>query len=198
MLVFRKEKLVFLAVPKTGTTALEGALGPRASLVVHEPSELKHSTFQRYQRFIEPLFRVAGVEDLECMAVIRHPVEWLSSWFRYRARNDLVGKPASTRGMKFNDFVQHYCEEKPPACARVGSQARFLQDKHGVVGVKHIFRYEAQDTLKTFLTDRFGNYAEPKRLNVSPDITVKISPSVIKELEAAHPLEFATWENAQS
>ena len=28
MLVFWAEKLVFLAVPKTGTTALEGALAP--------------------------------------------------------------------------------------------------------------------------------------------------------------------------
>ena len=37
MLVFWKENLVFLAVPKTGTTAIEGALAPRASMVLRDP-----------------------------------------------------------------------------------------------------------------------------------------------------------------
>ena len=33
MLVFSNEKLVFLSVPKTGTTAYEAALAPRAAWV---------------------------------------------------------------------------------------------------------------------------------------------------------------------
>jgi hypothetical protein len=33
MLVFSKQNLVFLAVPKTGTTAIEMALRPKADIV---------------------------------------------------------------------------------------------------------------------------------------------------------------------
>jgi len=43
MLVFSNEKLVFLSVPKTGTTAYEAALAPHAAIVVSNPPELKHA-----------------------------------------------------------------------------------------------------------------------------------------------------------
>ena len=44
MLVFWKENLVLLAVPKTGSTALQGALAPRASgLVVANPGAIQIS-----------------------------------------------------------------------------------------------------------------------------------------------------------
>lgn len=37
MLVFWKERLVFLATPKTGTTAIEAALQPLANLSIQNP-----------------------------------------------------------------------------------------------------------------------------------------------------------------
>ncbi len=43
MLVFFKERLAFLSVPKTGTTAYETALRSRADLVISEPPMLKHA-----------------------------------------------------------------------------------------------------------------------------------------------------------
>ena len=53
MLVFWKELLVFLAVPKTGTTALEGALAPNAALVFRDPPILKHTPLYRYRRLVD-------------------------------------------------------------------------------------------------------------------------------------------------
>ena len=41
MLVFYKERLAFLAVPKTGSTAYHTALRDRADLVVTDPPDLK-------------------------------------------------------------------------------------------------------------------------------------------------------------
>ncbi len=196
MLVFRKEKLVFLAMPKTGTTALEGALAPLASIVVREPADLKHSPCYRYQRFIRPFLRTAEIDDLEVMSIIRHPVDWLSSWFRYRCRDNLVGHPNSARGVSFDDFVLEFCKGKPAPYANVGSQAKFLRDGDGKMGVDHLFRYEAQDTLMTFLRDRFGDFPEPKRLNVSPDFQVNLSPQVLEKLKRKRLDEFAAWEAA--
>jgi hypothetical protein len=44
MLVFWKAKLVLLAVPKTGSTALEAAFGPWADAAFLNPPRLKHMT----------------------------------------------------------------------------------------------------------------------------------------------------------
>ena len=52
MLVFYKERLAFLSVPKTGTTAYESALRPRADIVISEPPLLKHAPVYRYNRFL--------------------------------------------------------------------------------------------------------------------------------------------------
>ncbi len=51
MLVFTKERLAFLAVPKTGSTAYHSALAARADMVVTAPPELKHANLFRYDRF---------------------------------------------------------------------------------------------------------------------------------------------------
>ncbi|MEY1555464.1 gamma-glutamyl kinase [Yoonia sp. R2331] len=197
VLVFRKEKLVFLAMPKTGTTALEGALAPRASMVIREPADLKHAPCYRYQRFILPLLKTANIHDLEVMTLIRNPVDWLSSWFRYRCRDALIGHPNSTREVSFDAFVQEYCKGKPAPFANVGSQAKFLRDTDGNQSVDHLFRYEAQDSLMAFLKDRFGDFPAPKKLNVSPDFQVNLSPKTLDKLHRKRAAEFEAWEAAQ-
>ena len=135
MLIFYKERLVLLSVPKTGTTAYEAALAGRADLVISNPPTLKHAPVYRYNRFLRPMFKqVCGVE-LELMAVMRAPISWLGSWYRYRQRPFLAGKPNSTAGISFDAFVEGYLKGQPPAFANVGSQAKFLEPRpNGTVG----------------------------------------------------------------
>ncbi|QQA41405.1 gamma-glutamyl kinase [Pelagovum pacificum] len=194
MLVFWKEKLVFLAVPKTGTTALEGALAPRASIVLRDPPELKHSAVYRYNRWLDPFFEKAGGQKMETLAVVRHPVDWLGSWFRYRSREDLIGHPNSTRDMDFDDFVNDFCRGTQPPHAAVGSQAKFLLKPDGSLGVDHLFQYEQQDKLVAFLEDRLGGTIEMKRLNVSPAMELEISPKMEEKFRRKRPEEFDVWE----
>jgi hypothetical protein len=198
MLVFWKEKLVFLAVPKTGTTALEGALAPRASLVFRDPPILKHTPIYRYQRFVHPYLEKGGETDFETFAVVRHPIDWLSSWFRYRCRDALVGHQNSTRGVSFDDFVEEYCKGKPAPFAHVGSQAKFLSFKDGQTDVTHLYRYEAQDKITDFFEQRFDMTLERKQLNVSPQFDVTLSPEIEAKYRRKRPDEFALWEQAQS
>lgn len=86
MLVFWKARLVMLAVPKTGTSAYAKALAPHAGMVVNDPPELKHAPVYRYNRFFRPMFEKMGAEEMDVMAVIREPISWLGSWYRYRQR----------------------------------------------------------------------------------------------------------------
>ncbi len=198
MLVFWKENLVFLAVPKTGTTAIEGALAPRASMVLRDPPILKHSAVYRYNRFLKPFFVQAGGQTPETCAVVRHPVDWLSSWYRYRHRDDLLGHENSTRNISFDDFVLEYCKGKPAPFAAVGSQAKFILTGDGDCGVDHLFRYEAQDKLITFLETRLGMDISLKRLNVSPTVALTLSDKVEAKLRKKCSPEFDVWEMGQA
>lgn len=194
MLVFWKEKLIFLAVPKTGTTAIEGALAPKAALVVREPPLLKHATVQRYKRILQPMFDITKAAAFDTVAVVRDPVDWLGSWYRYRNRDDLLGHPNSTRNISFDDFVIGFMAETQPSFAAVGSQARFLLAPDGQIGVTHLFRYEARPKLIRFLEKRLSTEITLNRLNVSPPANVTLSPDIAAALRDTCAPEFAVWQ----
>jgi hypothetical protein len=194
MLVFWKENLIFLAVPKTGTTALEGALAPRAAMVLREPPQLKHAPVARYRKVLQPFFDLAADREFETLAVVRDPIDWLGSWYRYRSRDQLVGQPNSTRNMSFDAFVTEYMQENPAGFADVGAQSRFLLTGEGKLGVTHLFRYEARPKLVRFLESRLATEITLKRLNVSPPADVSLPAATAQALRAARPAEFAVWE----
>ncbi|WP_368343926.1 gamma-glutamyl kinase [Pelagovum sp. HNIBRBA483] len=197
MLVFWKENLVFLAVPKTGTTAIEGALSPHAAIIFRDPPILKHVPLYRYRRFVEPLLDKAGdASRLETLAVIRHPLDWLSSWYRYRHREELIGQPNSTRNLSFDEFVLEFCKRTPASFAAVGSQAKFLTDTEDGPGVTHLFQYENQRGLIAFLENRLQRKIDLPLKNVSPKIDLSILPSTVSKLEKSRDEEFEMWENA--
>lgn len=194
MLVFFKERLAFLSVPKTGTTAYESALAARADMVISDPPMLKHAPVYRYNRFIRPMFeRVCGVE-LEVMAVMREPVSWLGSWYRYRQRPFMQGKPNATHGISFDDFVLAYMKGDKPGFADVGSQAQFMKSQPNGTGITHFFRYEDQPRLKAFLEERLDVTLELGRENVSPAMALTLSPGVEERFRRKCAEEFALYQ----
>lgn len=197
MLVFWKENLVLLAVPKTGSTALEGALAPRASMVLRDPPQLKHAPCYRYKRFLRPFFVQAGGQTPELMAVVRNPVDWLGSWYRYRTRPDLIGHENSTRNISFDDFVLEYCKGSPAPFANVGSQNKFLRINDGEIGAQHLFQYEQWDKVIDYLEDRLEMTIKLKQKNVSPQMDLSLSPSAEAKLRDKRAEEFEVWELAR-
>ncbi|MBM1688155.1 gamma-glutamyl kinase [Sulfitobacter geojensis] len=190
MLVFYKERLAFLSVPKTGTTAYETALAPHADMVISEPPMLKHAPVYRYNRFIRPMFeRVCDVE-LEVMAVMREPVSWLGSWYRYRQRPFMEGKSNSTHGISFDEFVLAYMKGNKPGFADVGSQFQFMKTQPNGTGVTHFFRYEDQPKLKSFLEDRLKVELTLAQENVSPKMALSLSDDVARRFKKKCAEEF--------
>ncbi|MBF9036345.1 gamma-glutamyl kinase [Rhodobacterales bacterium HKCCE2091] len=198
MLVFWKEKLVLLAVPKTGTTALERALLPRASMAILDPPGLKHLSARRYRAEIEPMVTAKGADPHETVAVIREPIDWLGSWYRYRRRPQLRGQEASTEGIDFDGFVRAWMTPEPPPFARVGSQARFLTGGRGRLIVRHLFAYEDYGALIRFLEDRFGTPLAPEPVNVSPRMPLVLSDEVEADLRRHAAHDFRLWDRARA
>ena len=175
MLVFSNEKLVFLSVPKTGTTAYEAALAPHAAVVVRQPPELKHAPVFRYNRFFRPALEKFCGEGFDVLAVMREPLDWLGSWYRYRRRPGQEGSRTSTQDVSFDEFVLAYMKGDRPAFAQVGSQAKFLEPQKNGTAVTHLFRYEDQAGLSRFLHERLGRKFETKEMNASPRETLDLS-----------------------
>ncbi len=196
MLVFWKERLVFLAVPKTGTSAYEDALCDHAAMAVLDPPELKHAPIYRYNRFFRPMFERVGAEQMDILAVVREPISWLDSWYRYRQRPFLDGRPTSTRNLSFDEFAEAYMKGDRPAFANVGSQAKFLEPRPNGVRVTHLFQYEHQDALRAFLERRLSVSIALERKNTSGGTANRLSEKVEKRLRRKCAAEFAVWEAA--
>ena len=195
MLVFFKQRLVILAMPKTGSTALEAALGPLADLSVTGPPALKHAPVYRYNRFFRPMYdKVCGVE-LELVAVMREPVSWLASWYRYRRRPEMQGRPDSTHDVSFDGFVEAYCMGRRPGFAEVGSQEKFLQAQPNGCRVRHLFAYEDRTGFHEFLRARLGSLPDIPTLNVSPRMEVRLSPEVAAKFRRKHARTFDLYES---
>ncbi|MDQ2093106.1 gamma-glutamyl kinase [Rhodobacteraceae bacterium 10Alg 79] len=193
MLVFSKAKLVVLSVPKTGTTAIEEALAPHAAMSVLDPPDLKHAPVYRYNRFFRPMIE-KFLGEVEIVAVMREPISWLGSWFRYRQRPFLDGRPVSTKNMDFNAFVEGYLSDPQPAYADVGSQAHFLEARPNGTSVSRIFRYEAFDEFVDFLEARLEMQIDLSRRNVSPPAPLALSPALETRLRHTNAADFELWE----
>ncbi len=197
MMIFFNARLAVLSVPKTASTAYQQALRDHADIVVSGPPELKHAPVRRFDRFFQNIFRKMYDTELEIMAVVREPVDWLGSWYRYRSRPQLVGHPNSTADISFESFVQAYMQDSRPGFADVGSQSEFFLTRSNGAGATHVFRYEHQDKILSFLEDRLDTKITLSRENVSPRRVLDLSPETQNRFRRAHPQDFDLHERAK-
>ncbi len=168
-MIFAKPQIVFLAVPKTGTTSLQSVAAKHASINVRHPASMKHSDWGVFERRYKPLFN-KHLDDNRWthMAVVREPIDWLGSWYRYRSRPALKGSERSTAGLSFAEFLEGYLRKSPPAYAQVGQPASLLRNPNGPAGIAHLFAYEHLPQAFAFLEQALGVTLKVPRRNVSP------------------------------
>lgn len=190
MLVFWDQRLVFLATPKTGSTSIATALESLAALSIQRPPVLKHTNVQRFHRFVGPYLRAASGADFTTIALMREPLDWLGSWYRFRKREDVGDPKNSTEGMSFDAFARAYCARPQPEFANVGAQSRFLAPE-GRQPVDRIFRYDRIDQFVHFLEERLGceillphvNVSPPAELGLAPETEALLRKTMARDLE---------------
>ena len=198
MLVFWEQRLAFLATPKTGSTAIEAALDGLAAISIVRPPEAKHTTAQRYRRFLGPYLRAATKAEFEVVALMREPLDWLASWYRFRQREDMPDASRATHGLGFDAFVRDYMQHPRPPHADVGSQARFLTIPGQGVAVDRLFAYEEIDDFVAFLEDRLDCEIILPRLNVSPEADLDIAPETVAAYRSHAAADYALWESLRN
>lgn len=193
-----KQRLVVFSTPKCGSTALEQALAPAADVVLQGDPRIKHCTFHRYKWRLEKFLAIFDDSPMATTALIRHPQDWLGSWYRYRHGHWLDGTAQSTKGLSFDQFVQGYLAEEQPAFAAVGSQARFLTHPKTGETVERLFRYDAFTEFQAYLQDRLEREFALDRVNASTEMPLSLSPGLARQLETTCARDYALYDAAQA
>lgn len=196
MQIYFEQNLAFLAVPKTGSTAYELTLRPRADIIFAK--RRKHMTAGQFHRRMAPFLKDFYDFEPERMAIIRDPIEQIRSWYRYRARPAASGGRADCQDLSFDDFVRLVIQEPQPPAAAIGTQLGFLSMHDGVIPVHHIFAYEKQNVVRGFLCDRFDAQLKFPEKNVSPDKPTPLSAEVEAELRQFRAPEFALYDRVMA
>lgn len=117
MLLAPRYGFVFLAIPKTGTSAIETAFRPYAQVATQGIPAIKHTRYAEFQRFLQPFLAAKGFprDSYEVVCVFREPIDWLSSWWRYRSRGKLADHSSTkhhryTGELSFEQFARAYME----------------------------------------------------------------------------------------
>ncbi|MEZ5887342.1 MAG: hypothetical protein R3D56_10745 [Paracoccaceae bacterium] len=194
MLIFWKERLVLLANPKTGSTSIGTALEQMAHVAIRRPPELKHLTAPAYHAHMGPMLEQASGERFTTVALMREPIDWLGSWWRYRQRDDIRDMPRSTSGMSFEEAILSHLDDRAGGPMNVGSQGQFLGLRSDGATVDRVFRYEEIDRFVQFLEDRLGCELILPRLNVSPKGTMDLTPATLARLRARLARDYVYYE----
>lgn len=174
MLIFWDHRLVFLATPKAGSTAVEVALESLSSASLQRPAALKHTNIATYGRHVGPWLQAQSGVRFDTVALMREPVDWLRSWYRFKQRDDLEDPDHAMEGASFPRFARRYAASAGPDDLKIGTQSGFLVDP--VHQVDRIFRYEDMDRFVTFLEDRLDCGIRLPRINVPPAADVGLPP----------------------
>ncbi len=162
----------------------------------------KHTRYAQFQRFLQPWLESKGFsrESYEVVCVVREPVDWLASWWRYRSREELADPSKRNHRnyaghLSFEQFVRVYMDGEDQS-AQVGRQAKFVQPRSGEAGVDRLFRYDRLDLLVEYLCEKVGEEVEIGTSNVSPRRSFSLSEACERELRAFFAPEYRLYDRA--
>lgn len=195
MLVFIEKKLVLYAMPKTGSTALHSALAPYADIVFR--NKLKHMKISKAHRHL-PQNLLSKDTGLTHFVIMREPMDWIGSWYRYRSRDALREDEKSTAKLSFDQFIDAYLSEKRPAYAQVGQQSQFLRIPDAFQGRRLIAAYERMDEITDALKSFLGFEFALEWQNESPIVDLSLSAEREARLRQFFAPDFALHHQALS
>lgn len=192
MLIFWDQRLVFLATPKAGSTAVEMALESLASASLQRPGAMKHTDIATYHRFLGPWLQAQTGQAFTTVALMREPVDWLRSWYRFKLRDDDDDPDHPMLGVSFADFARDYAAPDGPDRLGIIGQAAFLSQ--GGAQVDRIFRYESMDRFVDFLESRLDCAIELPRANVPPSVDVHLPEDAETRLRQAMRADLTLYD----
>jgi hypothetical protein len=201
MLLAPSHGFVYLAIPKTGTSSIETAFRPYAQVAPQGIPAIKHTRYIEFQRFLQPFLAAKGFprESYEVVCAFREPIDWLSSFWRWRSRGKLA-EPSSPKHHRYTGNVSF--EQFARACMESNNgeerQSKFVRARRGQAEIDRIFRYDRIDLLVDFLCEKIGEDVEVGIKNVSPERPFSLSEECKCELREFLRPEYRIYQRAIS
>ncbi|WP_284486471.1 hypothetical protein [Sedimentitalea xiamensis] len=161
-----------LLQPKSGTTALEAALRNHAQFQVGGTPRWKHLNYCEFKEIFGDYFERQGCE---IFGVMRDPIDTMISWYRFRARDELLEtRPQmSTKDRTFDEFVTGWSEKKGPAFSHYRRPSEFYRAADGSVAPITYYRYESLPALVDVLSEKIGKTLKLPVKNQSPPMEIE-------------------------
>lgn len=202
MIIVPQHGLVFLAMTKCASTAIEDELYDDGHIVTKGNPRLKHMTYRGFKRHFVPLLRRHGFPrtSYEVVSMFREPIEWLHSWYRYRARDELARATGPRQrnysgNVSFDQFAQAYIDQSEPYATGIGRQANFVRSPSETVGVDRVFRYDEMPVFVDYLSEKLGRPMHLQALNVSTRTQkLRVSRDMRDALRAHLATEYYIYE----
>lgn len=187
MLIGIEKKFVFVANTKTASTSIEKALKPHAEIHHAGSPERKHVPLRQATALYPDIFQDKdgnpALHGFFSFGVMRDPIDWLGSWFRYRKGNK-VDSPLPAE-MTFEEFWK-----RQDWNIVKGNGARFLQrhlfcGNDGLVLADVIIPYERLGAMFGEICDCLGIESHLPRENISQVSDIEV-PAALEPALRAH------------
>jgi hypothetical protein len=188
-----KKGIGFICIPKCGSTTVERFMRPSSDFSLSGNPQLKHIRYEQVEGHIWPLLAQLHLSIPFTFAVVREPVSWVESWYRFRARDELA-PPEHPQHHNFSghitfpEYVEAVLQPRPPSFARIHSQHYYVRNKAGEVGVDKIIPLEQIGVAVPALLEKHGiRVAKPDdRRNVSEVRNAAALPDHLRARLLAH------------
>jgi hypothetical protein len=174
---------VLLLNRKVGSTSLEKALQPFATIQTGGDPDWKHINYFKMKDVFCDFF-----ERNKCKiyTVVRDPIDTLVSWYRYRSRNDLKDPKHPrhhnyTGNISFEEFVEEWCLGNTSR-ASMPVSVEFCFSDSGEIAPITYYRYNDINKLQGALEGHVGQKLNVPKLNKSPSTRLVVDREALMRL----------------
>lgn len=199
MLISVKKRFVFVANTKAASTSIEAALARQAEISRPGGPQEKHTplAFVRWEyRF---LFTAPETpfDGFFKFGVMREPMDWIESWFRYRKGNKVASPlPASMSFAEFWDQGDWNIRRRDGAPY---AQSDMFVDQHGQLLADLVLPYHRLNEVLPRVFQALGIAAEVSHLNVSAlkSVDDSLTPALRDRMRAHYAADYALFDTLE-
>lgn len=196
MLTHIEGGFAYLGMTKTGSTSVENAIRPLCQIMFTRDHRVTHMPGHHFEKYIRPFLDDMGMTGIDSVCQLRNPLDWLESWWRYRAKPSDWQPEISTKGIGFDQFAAEYIAGEPrPYLADLWRPQAFIFSEDGRRCVDLIFRFEDMALFEKFLSQRVGTRISIKKHNASPLRWTRMGKATRAALEDHFKPELDLWES---
>ncbi len=186
MMVSVSHQFAFICIGKCASKSIEQAIKPYYS-IKYGHRFARHMSAYNYQAVKSFLDEAIPDNQIESFCLVREPIDWVFSWYRFRQRDELkdinhIGYKSSTAYLSFNEFVDGVLQNPKRKPFNIRNQRCHLEID-GYVGVDRVFDFNRMDLVQKYLSEKIGQQIELPVKNVSPKREFELDSSLEGELK---------------